>query len=92
MRIFNWTREDGRPTREWCRDDTHGTHVPLPLDVSQVSAKAIEVACRANWEASMRSCASDAPWDDLMECERDMYRTEFRAAIAALAQALGEEG
>ena len=69
-----------------------GKFVALPLVVSHVSALAIEAACRANWKASMQSCMSDASWDELMESERDMYRTELRAAITALAAALGEEG
>jgi hypothetical protein len=77
MKIFNWTREDGTPTREWCRDDTHGTHVPLPLDVDAVPDAAVEAAIEAH------------DWDYKVF---GMKRQAMRAAIAALAEALGEEG
>jgi len=75
MRIFNWTREDGRPTREWCRDDTHGTHVPLPLDASAVPDAVVDVMIEALRNSS----------------NKDPERYTMRRLIAALAQALGED-
>jgi len=95
MRIFNWTREDGRPTREWCRDDTHGTHVPLPLDASAVPDAVVVAAAYALY---VDTCVSEdpKPWNMLKNSDKeyftDVARTVIRAAIAALAQALGEVG
>jgi hypothetical protein len=82
MKIFNWTREDGTPTREWCRDDTHGTHVPLPLDVDAVSDAVVQSLLHA-LENETGERLPDADGYDLAVA---------RAAIAALAAALGEEG
>jgi hypothetical protein len=83
MRIFNWTRADGTPTREWCRDDMRGTHVPLPLDASAVPDAVVERVAITTFGKG---------WGCLSPSGRAEFRETARAAIAALAQALGEEG
>jgi hypothetical protein len=62
--------------KEWC-DDPNGTHVPLPLDASAVPDEVVEAAIEAH------------DWDYKAF---GMKRQAMRAAIAALAQALGEVG
>jgi hypothetical protein len=57
-----------------------GTHVPLPLDGS-VSDDMVDIMCRELY-------GSD--WDTIGPSFRVANRCHARAAIAALAQALGE--
>jgi hypothetical protein len=90
MKIFNWTREDGTPTREWCRDDTHGTHVPLPLDASGVPDAVVEKVAEALWRE--QSGGYKQSWHMKCEAHKEQYAATARAAIAALAAALGKEG
>jgi hypothetical protein len=78
MKIFNWTRADGTPTREWCRDDMRGTHTALPLDASAVPDAVVE-----------QMLAMLFPYRHTVRGDHDL---RVREAIAALAQALGEVG
>jgi hypothetical protein len=67
----------------WIRDDPNGTHVPLPLDVSQVSDEVV-----AKVESGIE--------DELYQWRGETLLTPrereavARAAIAALAAAQGE--
>jgi hypothetical protein len=84
MKMFNWTRADGTPTREWCRDDMRGTHTALPLDASAVPDAVVEKVADGIEGAYMAWVIGG---DDM-----GLGAALSRAAIAALAQALGEVG
>jgi hypothetical protein len=67
---------NGRPFYSWY-EGKDGTHTPLPLDASAVPDAVVEAAIEAyDWDYKAFG----------------MKRQAMRAAIAALAQALGEEG
>jgi len=66
---------------EWY-ETRDGTHTPLPIDGS-VSDDMVDIMCRELY-------GSD--WDTIGPSFRVANRCHARAAIAALAQALGEEG
>lgn len=63
-----------------------GTHVPLPLDgaVSDAVVEKVAIAIRAR-------NLSRGEWADVSEQDKNVWRTDARIAIAALAAALGEE-
>ena len=77
----------------WAASDT-GTHVPLPLDVSAVPDAVVEKVARVIHDVMYHE--SDNPdkqrWQGGNSFKEDAARAESRAAIAALAAALGEEG
>jgi hypothetical protein len=79
MKISRWPDHP----RRWHRDDKKGTHVPLPLDVSAVSDAVVERV-------------ESAIEDELYQWRGETLLTPrereavARAAIAALAAALGE--
>jgi len=73
MKISRWPDHP----RRWHRDDKKGTHVPLPLDVSQVSDEVVEEMARQYINGRL---------------DGEGHSAAMRAAIAALAAALGEEG
>jgi hypothetical protein len=67
----------------WIKHE-HGTHVPLPLDASAVPDAVVEKVAQGIEGAYTAWVAGD---DDM-----GLGVALSRAAIAALAQALGEEG
>jgi hypothetical protein len=92
MKIFNWTREDGTPTREWCRDDMRGTHTALPLDASEVPDAVVDRVAKAMCDNLSDNYPEVVRWERQSGFGRTTYRGMATAAIAALAAALGEEG
>jgi hypothetical protein len=82
MKISRWP--DHPRNLAWHRDDKKGTHVPLPLDVSQVSDEVV-----AKVESGIE--------DELYQWRGETLLTPrereavARAAIAALAAALAQE-
>jgi hypothetical protein len=77
---------DGTPMT-W-EESAVGTHVPLPLDAIAVSDAVVEAAAKGMHEVR----GDTRSWDEIHPHERIWCLTDARAAIAALAQALGEEG
>ena len=75
----------------WTPDVT-GTHVPLPLDASAVPDAVVEEVAMAMCDALMDDGTYHRAWVHTSNEIREVYRYEARAAIAALAAALGEEG
>ena len=75
----------------WAASDT-GTHVALPLDVSAVSDAVVEKVAQAICNAFADDGEYHPSWSHASDDIRSEYRVEARAAIAALAAALGEEG
>jgi hypothetical protein len=80
MKISRWP--DHPRNLAWHRDDKKGTHVPLPLDVSQVSDAVVKKV------ASATRAAADQWWNSAPT--EPLHNHIARAAIAALAAALGE--
>jgi hypothetical protein len=68
------------------------THVLLPLDVSQVSDAVVERVAQAICNAFADDGEYHPSWSHTFDGIRAECRVEARAAIAALAAALGEEG
>jgi hypothetical protein len=80
---------NGRPFYSWY-EGKDGTHVPLPLDVSQVSDAVVEKVAEALWRE--QSGGYKQSWHMKCEAHKEQYAATARAAIAALAAALGKEG
>jgi hypothetical protein len=77
---------------EW-RESEDGSHVALPLDASAVPDAVVEVLAAWMFMDIMPIGYSDgATWARANKPDKKRYRERARAAIAALAQALGEEG
>jgi hypothetical protein len=66
-------------------DHPHGDHVPLPLDVSQVSDAVVDRVVEAMADATLE-------WFNAGQNDLPATDVTARAAITALAAALGEEG
>lgn len=73
---------------EW-RESEDGDHIPLPLDPAQCDAAGVEAAVVALREAQGFHLT---PWSDLRESDREEWRCEVRAALAAYAQAVAGGG
>jgi hypothetical protein len=77
---------------EW-RESDHGSHVALPLDASAVPDAVVELLAAWMFMDIMPIGYSDgATWARANKPDKKRYRERARAAIAALVQALGEEG
>jgi len=85
VKIFNWKNAYGHDTLDW-RESLNGTHVPLPLDASAVP-DAVVVRVRDAFSSHIGSTTLAGAV--LQNADVDLA---MRAAIAALAQALGEVG
>jgi hypothetical protein len=70
-----------------------GTHVALPLDVSQVSDAVVEKVAKSLYadSAMVKAGVVEDCWKKMPQRQRAWYGYQARAAIAALAQALEEE-
>jgi hypothetical protein len=73
---------------EW-QEDEHGDHIPLPLDPAQFDAAAVDEAVVALREAQGFHLT---PWSDLRESDREEWRRELRAALAAYARTVAGGG
>jgi acyl-CoA reductase-like NAD-dependent aldehyde dehydrogenase len=74
---------------EW-RESEDGSHVALPLDASAVPDAVVEKVAEALWRA--QSGGYKQSWHRRSPERRQQFAATARAAIAALAKALGEEG
>jgi hypothetical protein len=68
------------------------THVPLPLDVSQVSDAVVRKYAKHLCALAHQVDKRIFEWKYLEDEAKEVWMTDARAAIAALAAALGEEG
>jgi hypothetical protein len=78
-------------TGEW-RESEHATHVPLPLDASAVPDAMVVRVARSMCDHLAGEYDYILPWTKQDDFGRATYLGMSRAAIAALAQALAEEG
>jgi hypothetical protein len=76
---------------EW-RESDHGSHVPLPLDASALPQGVVVRVARSMCDHLAGEYDDILPWTKQKKLGRATYLGMSRAAIAALAQALGEEG
>jgi hypothetical protein len=80
---------NSRPFHSWY-ESADGDHVPLPLDASAVPDAVVEKVARSMCDHLAGEYDYILPWTKQDDFGRATYLGMSRAAIAALAQALGE--
>jgi len=72
------------------QQSTTGDHVQLPLDVSQVSGAVVRKYAKHLCALAHQVDSRIFEWKYLEDEAKEVWMTDARAAIAALAAALGE--